>query len=87
MACLIWSYSLYDVSVEYQGWCVLQVTLQVVIDKAAIFDNNTVHAMLRVPCAAHHSPTAVAGLLNIGRRRHNQHTALAVQKKACSASK
>ena len=33
MACLIWSYSLYDVSVEYQGWCVLQITLQVVIHK------------------------------------------------------
>jgi hypothetical protein len=62
MACLIWSYSLYDVSVEYQGWCVLQVTLQVAIDKAAVFDNKTVHAVLRVLCAARRSPTAVAGL-------------------------
>ena len=40
MACLIWSYSLYDVSVEYQGWCVLQVTLQVVIGKAAVSNNK-----------------------------------------------
>ena len=60
MACLIWSYSLYDVSVEYQGWCVLQVTLQVVIDKAVSSGQHY------CPCcaefiAAHRSPTAVAG--------------------------